>query len=106
VQLTEFANADPVVDHAVTSRPHEIGGRRVGNVQLIKIDDLLNAILRRHEKPQATWERNRGNSNKEASELSCANILAIPTMLYTPHNPCSLLWQFLNAQKIKAPLEL
>lgn len=67
VDYQQVAIADPVVDHAVTGRPHEVGGRRVGNTQLIEIDGLLGVVLRRRRKATGHRGENRGSSNKGAS---------------------------------------
>lgn len=58
---------DPVVDHAVTGRPHEVGGRRVGNAQLIEVDGLLGVVLRRRRKAAGHRGEEQGSSNKGAS---------------------------------------
>lgn len=42
--------ADPVVDHVVTCRPHEVGGRRVSHAQRIEVDGLFGVVRRRRRK--------------------------------------------------------
>jgi hypothetical protein len=38
---------DPVIDHAVAGRPHEVGGCRVGNAELVQVDGLFDVVLGR-----------------------------------------------------------